>query len=64
MIKLFIEIITRSNETILININKIAFVTSDKKGVTICDLDGDYWATKENYDSFKARLNKITNIIS
>lgn len=58
---MFIEIITRKNENVLININHILFIATDKNGTVIYDIDGNEYDTAEPFDDIRLRLKKLEN---
>ena len=56
---MFIEFVNRKNETISLNAAYILFVTSDKKGAVVFDIEGLDYELKESYEEFMARLGRI-----
>lgn len=57
---MFIEIVTKSNEVIYLNVSKILYVLKTRKENTlIVDVDGNEFSLKENYKEFVERLNQL-----
>ena len=57
---MFIEIITKSNEVIYLNVSKILYVLKTRKENTlIVDVDGNEFSLKENYKEFVERLEQL-----
>ena len=57
---MFIEIITKSNETIYLNVDKILYVFKTKKDNTlIVDVDGNEFSLREEYSNFVERLEQL-----
>lgn len=59
---MFIEIITKKNDKIFINVNSISYVTPRNSGVTLILNDGDFWDLNESYESITSRINVLLNI--
>lgn len=57
---MFIEIVTKSNEVIYLNVSKILYVLKTRKENTlIVDVDGNEFSLRENYKEFVERLNQL-----
>ena len=57
---MFIEITTKGNEVILLNVSKILYVLKTKKDNTlIVDVDGNEYSLRENYKDFVERLKQL-----
>ena len=53
---MFIEIVTRRDENVSINISHILFVTSDKKGAVVFDVTGNDYMLKNSYEDVMERI--------
>ena len=57
---MFIEITTKSNEVIYLNISKILYVLKTRKEKTlIVDVDGNEFSLIEDYKEFVKRLEQL-----
>ena len=62
---MFIEIITKSNEVILLNVNKILYIIKTRKETAlIVDVDGNEYSLNESYYSFVERLETLKQLKS
>ena len=59
---MFIEVETRKNETVSINISHILFVTPYKDGCAIFDVAGNDFLLKSSYDSVMERINALLTV--
>lgn len=57
---MFIEITTKSNEVIYLNVSKILYVLKTRKEKTlIVDVDGNEFSLMEDYKEFVKRLEQL-----
>ena len=59
---MFVEIITRSNEKVSINISNIISITPYRKGCIIFDVAGVDYSTKETYESVMSRISRLVTL--
>lgn len=59
---MFIEVETRKNETLSINISHILFVTPYKEGCVIFDITGNDFDLKSSYESVMERINALLTV--
>lgn len=59
---MFIEIRTKRNELVMININQILFFTPNKNGTLIVDIIGNEYSIEEPYSDFKHRFNTFISL--
>ena len=53
---MFVEIVTRRDERVLLNVKQILFVTEQKNGAVIFDVSGNSYYVKEKYAEVVERL--------
>ena len=53
---MFLEIKTTRNETVLLNVKHILYLTEDKKHTIIVDINGCDYLTNERLDDLSLRL--------
>lgn len=58
---MFIEVVTRRNETVFLNVKHILFVTENKNGAVIFDASGNDYCLDEPYSSVCERINTLVN---
>ena len=51
-----LEIKTIKNESVVINLDKILFITTEKNNCVVVDETGNEFTTKESYDSLMHRI--------
>ncbi len=56
---MFIEIVTKNSEHVVLNINNISFVSEEKNHAVIFDINGVPFVLNEDYQSFRIRLVKL-----
>ena len=60
---MFIEVLTKRDELVTINVSDIRLITSNKNKCLIIDNDGLDYELNETYNEFIQRFSNIENII-
>lgn len=55
---MILEITTKKNEKVLINVSHILYIATEKNGTVIIDIDGNEYSTYEHFDDIRLRLKE------
>ena len=59
---MFVEVITRKNETVSLNVSHILLVAPYKDGAAIFDVPGNDFLLKESYEVVMERINALLTV--